>query len=187
MSNIEKILKTWKTVFTVNDLKKILDTSNSSSIRKFLSKTWKKQTFLNLYYWIWGFSDYDIFELACKINKNSYVSFETVLKKYWAIFQYYETIFLASDKSIEKKTKTHTFKTIKLKSSILFNPIWIENKKNYMIASLERAICDRIYISPNYYFDNLSDVNWDKLEEIAQIYNKRVIKEIKLLRKNYAK
>jgi hypothetical protein len=56
-----------------------------------------------------------------------------------------------------------------------------------MIASLERAICDRIYISPNYYFDNLSDVNWDKLEEIAQIYNKRVIKEIKLLRKNYAK
>lgn len=186
MSNLEKILKTWKTVFTVDDLKKILDTTNGDSVRKFLSKTWKKGTFVNVYYWIWAFETFDVFELASKINKNSYISFETVLKKSWAIFQYYETFFSASDKSIEKQALNYHFKTIKLKSSILLNPLWVEHKKNYSIASLERAICDRIYITPNYYFDDLSNVNWDKLEEIAQIYNKRVIREIILLRQKYA-
>jgi len=57
-----------------------------------------------VYYGIWKLidRDLDIFELACKINKTSYISFETVLKMHGAIFQYYESIFLASDKSIEK-------------------------------------------------------------------------------------
>lgn len=186
MSNLEKLLKTWKTVFTVDDLKKILDTTNEASIRNFLSRTGKKETLQNLYYWIWWFKHFDIFELACKINKNAYISFETVLKKEWVIFQYYETIFLASDKSIEKSWFWNNFKTYKLKNSILLNPLWIEHKWNFMIASKERAICDKLYLSSNYYFDNLSDINWEKIEEISQIYNKRVIKEIKSLQKQYA-
>ncbi|MDP3381306.1 MAG: hypothetical protein Q8S84_07580 [bacterium] len=53
-----------------------------------------------------------------------------------------------------------------------------------MIASKERAVCDRIYLSKNYYFDNLESINLEKLEEISQIYNKRVILEIKKLIKN---
>ena len=55
---------------------------------------------------------------------------------------------------------------------------------NYMIASKERAICDRLYLSKNYYFDNLENVNLEKLEIISEIYNKRVILDIKKLIKN---
>ncbi len=187
--NFLKLFRSKKTVFTVEDLKKLFDTTNSATIRNYLSRAKEKWLVEQVYYGIWKLADRDadIFELACKISKKSYISFETVLKKYWAIFQYYETIFLASDKSIEKIALNTAFKTIKLKNDILLNPIWIDHKQTYAIASLERAICDRIYISPNYYFDNLSDVNWEKLEEIGQIYNKRVINEIKLLKKNYAK
>lgn len=187
--NFLKLLRSKKSVFTVEDLKKILDTSNPATIRNYLSRAKEKWLVEQVYYGIWKLTDkdLDIFELACKINKKSYISFETVLKKHWAIFQYYETIFLASDKSIEKTALNNTFKTIKLKNSILLNPIWIKHKQTYSIASLERAICDRIYISPKYYFDNLWAVDWDKLEEISQIYNKRVINEIIFLKQNYAK
>jgi hypothetical protein len=55
-----------------------------------------------------------------------------------------------------------------------------------MIASKERAICDRIYFTKDYYFDNLNEVDFIKLEEISQIYNKRVKDEIKKLIIDYA-
>jgi hypothetical protein len=144
----------------------------------------------SIYYGIWKviWRDVDIFELACKINKNSYISLETVLKKHWVIFQHYwNSIFISSDKSIEKQALNYNFKTFKFKKSILLNPLWVENNWNYSIASVERAICDRIYLISNYYFDNLENIDFVKLEEISKIYNKRVIKEVYNLIKKYAK
>jgi len=53
----------------------------------------------------------------------------------------------------------------------------------YRIASIERAICDRIYLTPGYYFDNLRNVNWNVVEKIAKIYdNKRMLLDIKKLK-----
>lgn len=179
MLNIEKIFSSGKTVFTIWDLKKILWLENNYSIRNYLSKQWKKEILNNLYYWIWAFKKYNLFELATKLRKNSYISFETVLKKEWVIFQDYgNTIFLASDNTIQKETKDNKFKYLKVKDSILYNPLWIAHKWNYSIASKERAICDRLYLSKNYYFDNLENINFDKLEQISKIYNKRVILEV---------
>jgi len=67
------------------------------------------------------------------------------------------------------------------------NQLGLEHKKRYTIASVERAICDRIYLSKNYYFDDLSDIDFEKLEEISKIYNnKRVILEVNKLMKKYA-
>jgi len=56
-------------------------------------------------------------------------------------------------------------------------------QQGYAIASAERALCDRVYLTPGYYFDNLRSINRDKVEEIASIYNnKRLLLEIKKLR-----
>ena len=185
MLNIEKIISSWKTVFTVWDLRKILKLDNDYSIRNYLTKQWKKQILNKIYYWIWVFKKYDLFELATKIKKNSYISFETVLKKEWIVFQdYWNTIFLACDNSLEKQTKDNKFKFLKIKDSILYNPLWILHKWTYSIASKERAICDRLYLSTNYYFDNLEDIDLEKLEQISKIYNKRVILEVKNIIKN---
>ena len=41
-----------------------------------------------------------------------------------------------------------------------------------------------LILTKNYYFDNLDFVDFEKLEEISQIYNKRVILEIKKIIKN---
>jgi hypothetical protein len=40
--NITKLLKTKKTVFTVNDLQKILDTSNKATIRNYMARAKEK-------------------------------------------------------------------------------------------------------------------------------------------------
>lgn len=50
-----------------------------------------------------------------------------------------------------------------------------------MMASKERAICDRIYLTPSYYFDNLWNLNTKLLEKLSTIYNKSTNLRIKKL------
>lgn len=53
-----------------------------------------------------------------------------------------------------------------------------------MIATKERALCDRLYLTPEYYFDNLDTIDYHALEKISHIYdNKRVLLSVqKILR-----
>lgn len=185
--NFIKLLKSKKTVFTINDIKKIFSSDNENTIRDYLSKAKKKWLVENVYYGIWKLVDKDIdfFEFATKLKKKSYISFETVLQKEWIIFQdYSNSVFLASDNTITKYAVWKNFISLKIIDWILLNPLWVENRWNYSIASKERAICDRIYLSSNYFFDNLGGINLDNLEEISQIYNKRTILEIKKIINN---
>lgn len=185
MKYIDKILKSWKTVFNYQDINTILWIENKDTIKSFFYRWVKLWIFQNINKWIYALNKFNDFELALKIKKESYISFESVLKKEWIIFQdYWNTIFLASNQSLEKNIANKNFKYLKIKNSILLNPLWIINKWTYIIATPERAICDRLYLTKNYYFDNLENINKEKLQEISQIYNKRVILEINKLLKN---
>lgn len=182
MRYIEKILKSKKKVFTYNDIWLILWIKNRETIKSFLARQVKNGILNHPYKWIYTLPDFTSYEFASKIKRNSYISFETVLKNKWVIFQdYSNTIFLASDNTWEKQTIWLHFVFKKVKNDILHNPIWIEQTWQYMIASVERALCDTIYLSPGYYFDNLEDINKEKIHEIAKIYNKRLVLEIKKL------
>ncbi len=185
MNNIWKLLQSKKTVFTYQNLQSILWIQNRDTLKSFLERQIKAWILIRPYKWIYALQDFDIFEFATKIKTQSYISFETVLKKEWIIFQdYWKTIFLASDNSIEKKAFWYTFKCLKVKDNILYNPIWLINKWWYFIATKERAICDRLYLSQNYYFDNLEWINKEKLLEISQIYSQRVFLHVKQLIEN---
>lgn len=124
--------------------------------------------------------NYNKFELATKIFTPSYVSFETVLGAAGVTFQHYSQIFVASyqTKELEADSQKYSFKRIK--NEILTNNAGIENKENYSIASPERAFLDVLYLNREYYFDNLSVLNWDKVLEILPIYqNKALEKRVK--------
>lgn len=125
--------------------------------------------------------NYDKYELATKIFTPSYISFETVLGSVGVIFQHYSKIFIASyqNKEIECDGQVIAFKRIK--DEILTNNSGIDIKENYSIASVERAFLDVIYLNTDYYFDNLSVLNWDKVYLILPIYggNKRMGKMVK--------
>lgn len=185
MKYLDKILNSNKTVFSYEDISILLGIKNKNTIKSFITRLIKSWIFKSNFKWIYTLNKYDIFEFASKLKKNSYISFETVLKQNWIIFQDYSSIiFLASNNSISKQVDNIYFKYNKIKDDILYNPLWIINKWTYLIATPERAICDRIYLSPNYYFDNLENIDKQKLADISQIYNKRVILEVKKLLKN---
>jgi len=125
--------------------------------------------------------NYDPLELATKIFTPSYVSFETVLQTAGIIFQYYETIFVASYQTKEIICDGRTFQFKTLKNTILTNNVGIEIKENISIATPERAFLDMLYLNKDYYFDNLNPLNWDKVESILPIYegNQRMQKLVK--------
>lgn len=185
MNRLWKLLESKRTVFTYQNLQSILWIQKRDTLKSFLDRQIKAWVLIRPYLWIYAFKHFDLFELATKIKTQSYISFETVLKKEGVIFQEYgKTIFLASNNTLEKEALWYTFKCLKLKDSILYNPIGLVNRWWYMIATAERAICDRIYLSQNYYFDHLDGINKQKLLEISQIYNQRVILQVKQLLKH---
>ena len=182
MKHFAKILQSKKTVFTYDDLSLLLWISNRETLKSFFVRGVKEWLLIHASQWIYTLKNLNIYELWNKMKKQSYVSFETILKKEWIIFQdYSKRIFFASDNSIIKQSQDTIFQYCKLKNSILTNPIWLINMWSYMIATKERAICDRLYLSPDYYFDYLHGLDYDLLESISQIYNKRVILSIQQL------
>ena len=124
--------------------------------------------------------NYDRLELATKIFTPAYISFETVLGNAGVTFQFYSQIFVASYQTKEIIADGQKIVYKMLKSSILTNSAGIENKEHYAIASPERAFLDVVYLNKDYHFDQLSSLNWDKVEEILPIYgnNKRMNRQI---------
>ena len=187
MKYLEKILASNKTVFSYQDVENLLSISNRDTIKSFFRRGIKDGIFLNITKWIYAFKKYDTYELATKLKKNSYISFETVLNKEGIIFQDYgNQIFLVSDNTTTKTLNGIQYRYFKIKNDILMNPLGIIHRWSYMIASRERAICDRLYLSPQYYLDSLDGVDLEKLSELSYIYNNRVVHTVKKLISSYA-
>jgi hypothetical protein len=183
---IVKIYQSSKTILTNKDLALIWQETNSDNLKSKIAYYVKQKALIRLTRGVFAKNkDYGLKELATSIYTPSYISFETVLREAGVIFQHYDTIFVASKwpKTIIIDKQTLTFR--KLKEIVLFNPAGIISKDNYNIATLERAFLDMIYLFPNYYFDNLKSINWEKCGEMVKIYNnKQLIKRFNKYRKN---
>ena len=188
----KKIIETKKTVFTVNDFRQIWQIKNKNYLKTIINRLFKRVDIFRIRRGIYILNNkYSLFELANKIKQPSYVSLETVLQKNGVIFQdYASSIYSISNSTKKYKINNIKFYYSKISNQILSNPLGVENKNNYNIASVERAIADRIYLTSNYFFDNLRKVDTKKLKEISKIYNKRTEKEIKkiirFIKKEYA-
>lgn len=189
MDNLSvKLYQSSKTVFTNKDLALIWQESNQNNLKSKISYYVKRGVLVRLTRGIFSKNkEYNVRELANSIYIPSYISFETVLRDAGVIFQHYDTIFLASKwpKTIIIDKSTFTFR--KLKDIVLFNDLGVVNKDNYSVATPERAFLDTIYLFPDYYFDNLRSIDWEKCEEIVKIYNnKELVKRLKKYKKQYA-
>ncbi|MFA5855067.1 MAG: hypothetical protein WC846_02120 [Candidatus Gracilibacteria bacterium] len=168
---LNKILRLNKTVFSFKDLMLLWGGIDAKTARSRISYYVKNGQLYHLRRGIYAIDkDYDRFEMAVKILKPSYISFETVLLKEGINFQYYERIFLASYKSTEIKCDSQVYEFKAFKRSLLDNNAGIENKGNYSIASPERAILDVLYLLGDFHFDNLNSIKWEKVYELLPIY-----------------
>ncbi len=183
MKNILKLMNLEKTVFTTADLMIAWGIENKKVLWVNISRALKKGYLRAVSRGIYHLSqrDVNIFELAGKINKNSYISFETVLAENGVIYQWYGEVMSATW-GISKviKNKYGKFKYYHLPENVILNRLGIINKGNYFMASPERAFCDKVYKNGLGYFDDLSGLDKNKLKEISKIYNnKRLENDIK--------
>jgi len=182
---ILKLMRSKNTVFTTNDICLLWGESNTIFVKKKIYRYLKAGKMYSICRGIYAKDrHYNKYEFATKIYTPSYISLETVLAKAGIIFQLYGQIFIASylTREIIADGQNYLFKRIK--ESILTNKIGIDVENNYYIASPERAFLDVIYLNKDYHFDNLINIDWDKVYKILPIYggNKRMEKKIKIYR-----
>ena len=179
-SLIAKLYQSPKTILTNKDLALIWQINNEQNLYAKTAYYVKRKALIRLTRGIFAKNkDFNAKELATSIYTPSYISFETVLREAGVIFQHYDTIFIAGPYVLTKKIDGLTFTFRKLKDEVLFNSTGIINKDNYSIATAERAFLDMIYLFPDYYFDNLKSINWEKCVEMVKIYNnKQLVKRL---------
>lgn len=184
---LEALLKSGKSVLTSKDIMLLWRDANIHAVTVRINYYIKRGSLIKLRKGLYAtHEEYNKLELATRILTPSYVSFETVLASEGVIFQYYESIFVASyvKREIQIDNQIYSFK--RLPKKILLNPIGVEQADQMSTASRERAILDTLYINSDYYFDNLRSVDWDKINDILLIYNnKRMSRIIEKLRKNH--
>lgn len=185
-ADILKILRSNKTVFSFKDILLGSQDKNPILLNRRLNYYVKRGELHSIRKGLYAKDkNYDRYELAAKIYTPSYISFETVLGKAGVTFQHYGQIFVASYLTREITADGQIYAYRKIKDSVLTNNVGIEHKENYSIAAPERAFLDVVYLNKNYHFDNLSDLDWNKVFKILPIYsNKRMEKEVKSYQKN---
>lgn len=188
---LEILLRSSKTVFSTKDVALLWKEGNQSIVSDRLKKYEKAGKLVRLRRGFYAKDkNYNRFELATRIYTPSYISFETVLTREGVNFQYYGNIFVASyvnreiqigeSASAETSAGKQKITYIRMKDYVLTNTMGIEHKDGIARATKERALLDRLYVSKEYYFDNLNGVDWDKVFEILPIYhNKRMEKTVK--------
>ena len=184
---LEVLLRSPKTIFSSKDVSLLWGEGSDEVIKKRLNKYVTAGKLIRVRRGLYAKDkNYNRFELATRINTPSYISFETVLTREGVNFQYYGNIFVASYLNREVSVGEQKITFVRTKDYVLSNTTGIEHKDGYAIATRERAFLDRIYVSKDYHFDNLANLNWDKVFEILPIYhNKRLDKKVKEYFKSY--
>ena len=184
------LMRSKKTVFTFKELILLWGESDVNFVKKKIHRYVKAGKMNSVRKGIYSKDkNYDKYELATKIYTPSYVSMETVLGSAGVTFQLYGQIFVVSYTTKEIECDGQKYSYNKIKDTILTNQVGIESRENYNIASPERAFLDVIYLHKDYHFDNLSILNWEKVEEILPIFggNKRMVKLVKSYREDLNK
>lgn len=166
-----------QTVFTVPELSQLVDGYSGKKMNSALKYAVGHGDLIRITRGIYALDNrYSKLELGNKYKSPSYISFYTVLVKKGFIFQPYSSIFLASRRSTIVDLDGQKYVYRKIKDTILLNHMGIEIESGVAWASPERAICDKIYLDGDEYFDNLRSINWGLMKKLnAYVYGKNKV------------
>jgi len=159
-----------QTVFTLKELSVLLEENNFDRLKAAIHYYVKKNMITQVRRGIYAKDNYDPLELAVKIFPPAYVGFETVLFKEGMVFQYDETITIASYLSREVRAGHYNLRYRKLKESILTSPEGLEFRPYYTVAGKERAFLDMLYLNREFYMDYIGKLDRKKVFKILPIY-----------------
>ena len=176
--------KSGKTVFSTADLALAWNIENKNVLRVGIARAKRAEYLAEIrrgVYHIKGVT-VEVLELAGKLKKNSYISFETVLAREGLVHQWYDTIFSASDRKSYIRNAYGIFSYRRLPEDILNNRRGIVNNGTYFIATKERAVCDYFYAIGYTHLDAVEGLDRAIMQDIAALYrNKRLEADIKKL------
>jgi predicted transcriptional regulator of viral defense system len=169
-----KIKRNTQTVFNFSDLSQVVVEYTGSKLRSALKYALANNDIYRISKGIYSISkDYSNWEFANKYRSPSYIGLYSVLQKEGVVFQPYSAIYIVSNRSQEVEIDGQNYIYRKIKDSILLNSIGVKNENDVQISTVERALCDKLYLDGDEYFDNLRNVNWNLMTEInANVYTK---------------
>lgn len=162
-----------QTIFSLTDFSNLSPKYNGSKLNSAIKYLVKNKDLIRLSKGLYSINDsYSNQEFANKYRVPSYISLYTVLSELGIIFQPYSSIYLLSKRSETKNINGINIIYRKIKDKILLNPLGIKNINGVFKASPERAICDKIYLDGDEYFDNVRNIDWDLIKKINfEVYN----------------
>jgi predicted transcriptional regulator of viral defense system len=174
MNKLVELARSGKRVFSAQDLSVIWGYSDENKLFELIKYNTRKCNFFTLARGLYSIYDYTeseirqdtglMYEIANKLEPNSYISLYTVLAKEGLIHQYYDRIFSIAKRSFTRKVKGVVFEYKRVKDSILMNDWGITSEGGVRIASVERAVLDSRYVFPKWEIENIERVNQSLLK-----------------------
>jgi len=168
---LEAILRSPKTVFTLEDVVLLWQEPSTQAVRVRLSYYVRRGKLHRIRKGLYAKDmNYSKLELATRIFTPSYVSFETILAQEGLIFQFHTQISVASylTREIEVDGQVYSFRKVKM--SVLTHSLGIENRNESSFASRERAFLDMLYLYGDTQVDNPNGLDWNRIFDMLPIY-----------------
>src|SRR3989344_2051156 len=145
-SNVQKLNKIDKSLFTTLDIAKFLDIDNQRNLENLIKRFVDEKiiTILEKGKYYLTEKTPGSFEIAQFLYSPSYISFETALNYHGVLSQFpFEISSATTKKRVEKEVEGKTYTYSKIDKN-LFTGYYLE--KNYLIATKEKALFDHIYM-----------------------------------------
>jgi len=190
MTKLNELLLTNKTVFTLDDLSVIWGQSKRSNTSQSAKEYARAGELIRLRRGLYALPKTAPAPtvVAGKLVTPSYMTGETVLKKYGLTYQMDNRVTSAALVSRKIELGGTVYVYYKFHENIFFNPRGVSDEGGVTMATRERAIADLVYLHGDHYpFEDLSGVDWPELMEIGKIYEKKsVVENIIKMEKRYA-
>ena len=173
-----ELIKLGGLIFHISDFAKIWQIENRHNLLITLKRYSDSGLLYHIYRGLYSLkeaAELDPLLLGAKaINNYSYLSCETILMKYGVIFQQLNYITFISERGKRLTINPYNYYYRQLKKDFLYNDFGVNKNNDLNEASLERAVADILYFNKDYYFDNPSVINWEKVKEIQKIVYKNI-------------
>jgi len=169
-----------QTVFSVSDLSQQVKGYSGPKLQSALKYAVKNKDLTRITRGIYAFpQNYSRLEFSNKFRSPSYVSLYTILQEAGIVFQPYTSVFAVSQRSQEIEIDGQKYIYRKIKDDILLNPTGTVFVNGVHRATPERAICDKLYLDGEEYFDNLRRIDWNLMKNLnTDVYaNNQVIRK----------
>ena len=176
--NTDILYQSGKTIFTANDLRILWQKENPDALKSGIKYLVDTNRLIRLRKGVYTLTrDYDRLELAQKLISPSYISLDTALQKYGIIFQANDNITSLASYTRILNVDGKNYQYHSVKEEILLNPLGIQKKERYFIATPERAIADWLYLRGEAYFDHLKSLDKELLFQMSRIYGQKSTEE----------